>query len=294
MNNEQLTTLKLKLQCDSEGKTIIKDRYETHPLRVSRPFRFDQDYVTEEEQLSQSSDRRAYIYLRNNSPGLLAQDKLNLDFDLAKNTQLYITEQSATKVHPMKANVIAEVNYQWKIGEQAIVEFVPEPLILYQDSALIQTTIIKIHPTASLFWCDLILPGRLARGEFYQFRYYDHALEVYSDTGELWFKERVHLMGCNNPFSDHPLFASFPVLGNAIAIMPQIEVNLLKSTLDSLSNNYQYQEEFLAATSVLPHNKGVLIRVLAAQTQKIKSYWHSIVTTLRQLNHQPLLPVIPK
>jgi urease accessory protein len=289
MIDEQLATLKLKLWCDLESKTIIKDRYETHPLRISRPFRLDRDKITEGKQYS---DRRIYLYLRNNSPGLLARDKLSLNFDLAKNTQLYLTEQSATKVHPMAVNTVAEVNYQWQIGEQATIEFVPEPLILYQDSALNQTTTIKIHPTASLFWCDLILPGRLARGESYQFRSYHHALEVSSDDGELWFKERIHLTGSSNPFSHHPLFASFPVLGNAIAIIPQVEVNLLKSTLDSLSINHQ--EDFLVATSVLPHNRGVLIRVLATQTQKIRNYWHSVVATLRQLNNQPFLPLIPK
>jgi urease accessory protein len=287
MNNEQLATLKLQLWCDLESKTIIKNRYETHPLRISRPFRLDRDEIIDRE-----SDRRIYLYLRNNSPGLFPRDRLNFDFNLAKNTQLYLTEQSATKVHPMAANAVAEVNYRWQIGERATIEFVPEPLILYRDSALNQTTTIKIHPTANLFWCDLILPGRLARGESYQFRSYHHVLEVSSDNDELWFKERIHLMGSSNPFSHHRLFASFPVLGNAIAIMPQIEVNLLKSTLDNLS--ISDREDFLVATSVLPHNRGVLIRVLATQTQKIRNYWHSVVAILRQLNNQPSLPLIPK
>jgi urease accessory protein len=278
---EKESILKLKFQCDAWGKTIIKNRYETHPMRISRPFRLDID-----------DNRRGYFYLRNNSPGLFAQDKLCLNFDLAENTQVYLTEQSATKVHPMEEKVAAEVNYRWSINKQAMMEFVAEPLILYQDSAFNQTTIFNLDSTASLFWCDLILPGRLARGEFYQFRYYNHLLEVYSACGELWFKERIHLRGFDNPFSHHQLFASFPVMGSAIAIQPQIELGLLKSSLDGLNSNQQ--EDFLVATSILPHNKGVLIRVLAAQTQKVKSYWHSVISLLRQLNHQPPLPSIPK
>lgn len=278
--------LKLKLQCNNQGKTIIQERYETHPMRISRPFRLDKNLIQGE------SDRRAYLYLRNNSPGLLAQDKLNLDFTLAANTQLYLTEQSATKVHPMSSESTAEVNYRWTIGKQAMVEFVPEPLILYQDSALKQTTIIKMHSTASLFWCDLILPGRLAKGESYQFRYYNHLLEVSSDCDEMWFKERFYLMGLHNQFSHHHLFASLPVIGSAIAIMPQIEVNLLKNSLDNLKGDNQ--KDFVVATSVLPHNKGVVIRALASQTQQIKNYWHSVINVLRQLNQQPHLPRIPK
>jgi urease accessory protein len=278
---EKESVLKLKFQCDAWEKTIIKNCYETHPMRVSRPFRLDE-----------GDNCRGYFYLRNNSPGLLAQDKLCFDFDLAENTQVYLTEQSATKVHPMQEKVAAEVNYRWNVKQQAMVEFVAEPLILYQDSAFNQTTIFNLDSTASLFWCDLILPGRLARGEFYQFRSYNHVLEVSSVGGELWFKERIHLIGSHNPFSHHQLFASFPIMGSAIAIQPQIELNLLKNTLDSLNDSQQ--EDFLVATSILPHNKGVLIRVLATQTQKVKSYWHSVISLLRQLNHQPLLPLIPK
>lgn len=280
-------TLKLQLQCNSEGQTIIAHQYETHPLRISSPFRLERN------KNHQYSDRRAYLYLRNNSPGLFAGDELNIALNLEDKTKLYLTEQSATKVHPTTAEgVEAKVNYQWTIAKDAMVEFVPEPVIFYRDSALQQTTQVNIHPTASFFWSDLVLPGRLARGELYQFRFYDHCLAVYSDTGELWFKDRMYLTGKDNLFANSALFASLPVLGNAIAIMPQIEVDLLKNTIDRLLDNDSY--DLVAATSVLPYDKGVVIKVLASQTQKVKMYWHSVLNALRKLNHQSCLPYIPK
>lgn len=284
------STLELQLKCNSEGKTIITHQYETHPLRISPPFRLDRDGDAAEGETP--NNRRAYLYLRNNSPGLFGSDRLKVSLSLEEKTKLYLTEQSATKVHPTTMpGVTAKVNYQWQIAKDAMVEFVPEPIIFYRDSALQQTTQVKIHPTASFFWSDLVLPGRLARGESYQFRFYDHCLEVYSDAGELWFKDRMYLTGKDNLFSHSELFASFPVWGNAIAIMPQIEVDLLKSTLDNLPNN---SGDLVVATSVLPHDKGVLIKVLASQTQKIKMYWHLVLNALRKLNHQSCLPHIPK
>ena len=280
----QDSILELQLQCNSEGKTIVTHQYETHPLLISSPFRLEGET---------SNDRRAYLYLRNNSPGLFAGDELNISLNLQEKTKLYLTEQSATKVHPTTMpGVKAKVNYQWTIAKDAMVEFVPEPVILYRDSALQQTTQVKMHPTACFFGSDLILPGRLARGESYQFHFYDYCLEVYSDTGELWFKDRMYLTGKDNPFSDSALFASFPIWGNAIAIMPQIEVNLLKNTIDRLLDNNSY--DLVAATSVLPYNKGVLIKVLSDRTQSIKMYWHSVLNALRKLNHQSCLPRIPK
>ena len=230
--------------------------------------------------------------MRNNSPGLFAEDSFKITLNLEDNTQLYLTEQSATKVHPMVNTDTAKVNYQWNIGKHAIVEFVPEPLILYSDSALKQTTQVRIHPSASLFWSDVVLPGRLARGESYQFRDYDHCLEVYGEAGELWFRDSMHLTGKENKFAQSSLFASLPVLGNAIALLPQIEVNLLKTTLDSLK--LPNTSNLVVATSVLPQDKGVLLRVLGSRTQDIKSYWHSAINTLRKLNQQPPLSHVPK
>lgn len=285
------STLELQLKCNPEGQTIIANQYETHPLRISQPFRLDRDGDITGGEIA--NHHRAYLYLRNNSPGLFSGDRIKIALSLEEKTQLYLTEQSATKVHPaIVQGDTANVDYQWTIAKNAMVEFVPEPIILYRDSGLQQTTQIKIHPTASLFWSDFVLPGRLARGESYQFRSYEHFLAVYGDTGELWFKDRMYLKGKDNSFSHNTLFASFPILGNAIAIMPHLEVNLLKSTVDNLLDNNS--QKLVAATSVLPYDKGIIIKVLASKTQAIKKSWYLILNLLRQLNHQTCLPNIPK
>ena len=102
----------------------------------------------------------------------------------------------------------------------------------------------------------------------------------------------MYLKGKENLFPHHDLFASFPVLGNAIAIMPHLEIDLLKSTLDNLESNNL--SELVAAVSVLPHNKGVVIKALASKTQSVKSYWDLVLKVLRKLNRQSPLPKVPK
>lgn len=102
----------------------------------------------------------------------------------------------------------------------------------------------------------------------------------------------MYLTGKNNPFFYSSLFASFAVQGNAIAIMPYIEVDLLKNTLDNLLDNNSY--DLVAVTSIFPHHKGILIKVLAKKTQNIKMYWYLVLNALRKLNHQSCLPHIPK
>ena len=71
--------------------------------------------------------------------------------------------------------------HNWiEVGDRATLEFLPEPLILFADSALSQTTDITLHAEAGLSLGEIILPGRLARGEAYQFRQYFSRLRVRS------------------------------------------------------------------------------------------------------------------
>ena len=280
LRDQKASDLKLDVKSNSLGKTIIAHQYQTHPLKISRPFYLD------------PSSHYAYLYLRNNSPGLFAKDKLNISINLHQDTQVYLTEQSATKVHPMTPGSKAEVNYKLHLQPKATLELVSEPIIFYRDSALKQTTQITMHPTASLFWSEIILPGRLARGESYQFRDYQNCLEVVSHEGKLWLKEQTFLLGKNNPFRNFNLFTSLPVLGTAIAIMPHVDLNLLVKTINNL--NSQNAAGLTVATSVLPYDKGLLFKVIASQAQLIKKYYRSVINALRQLNNQPLLPNIPK
>ena len=281
-HNLALSKLDLKLQCNSWGQTNIFYQYTTHPLRVSNPFRLDRN-----------NPNRIYLYIRNNSPGLLAEDELNLYFYLEKGSQVYLTEQAATKVHPvLDQTAAARVNYQMIMEENTSLEFVPEPLILYADAALRQKTKIQIHPSSNLFWSEIILPGRLARDEYYQFRYYDNCFRVTSSEGQLLFQERSYLEGKDNQFSNNCLFTSLPIIGKAIAIYPQINCNSLQKAIDDLKITNPNQ--FVVATSILPYDQGILIRVLSQKSEQIKNYFRSVLSLIRSMHNDSALPYIPK
>lgn len=177
--------LEIKTQCDRNGQTIVAHQYTRYPLGISRAFRLDRTNLN-----------RAYLYITSISPGLLANDQLNISLELGANSELYLTDQSATKVHPMQTlGSKATTNYQVEILEEAALEFVPEPIILFKNATLEQKIRIKCHPTAQLFWSEIILPGRLAREEYYEFNSYFNHLEVRSLSGELWFTDAMRLEG---------------------------------------------------------------------------------------------------
>jgi len=274
--------LELILSCDRNSQTFCQHQYTAYPLRLSLPF-----------YLEGENTNRAYHYLISTSPGLLAGDELNLSLQLEANTSLYLTDQAATKVHQMpEINAKAVVNYKIKLEANSSLEFVTEPVILYKNAALEQKTVVIAHPTARLFISEVILPGRLAKKEYYDFKYYLNRLKIADLSGRLLFIDATRLEGQQNQFKNNKLFTTFPIIGNAIAILPDTDLNLLITQLSNLdlvqANNLE------TALTILPNEKGILIRALSNKTLILKQYFTQALNCIRSLNNQSSLPHIPK
>ena len=274
--------LELKLKLNQSGQTICQHQYTSYPLRVSPIFR-----------LEGVTTNRAYLYSINTSPGLLANDTIALSLHIAENTNLYFTDQSATKVHPMpEANSKATVNNQIVVENNASLEFIPKPIILYQDSILEQTTNIKLYPQAQLFLTEIILPGRLAKKEYYEFNYYSNRLQILDSADRLLYADAIRLLGQNNPFKNNKLFISSPVMGNAIAIFPSLDIHLLIKELET--KLLVKEKNIEIAVTILPAENGVSIRALANKTSAIEHYFSLMLDCIRQITQQASLPYIPK
>lgn len=281
-NEEQLA---LKLECSASGKTVLSHRYMAYPLSVSPVFRL------EEQSKNSASKDRAYLYRMNTSPGLLAGDALKLSFVLDAGSQLYLADQAATKVHAMpEVGSRATVDYAIEVGDRATLEFLPEPLILFADAALKQTTEITLSDTAALCWGEIILPGRLARGEAYEFRECFSRVRVKKHGGRLWFTDAMKLTGKENRFSQQALFASGKVIGTLLLILPaeiatkQVLAELSKA-VDSLSS-----ESLALASSVLPQERGLFVRAVGQTTREMQATFKLAVNAVRTVRGEALLP----
>lgn len=298
MLNKYQNNLELNLRCegfiadgskllskglnDRPSQTICTHQYTTYPFRLSPIFRLDG-----------VNTNRAYFYTINTSPGLLAGDELNIALQLEENSNLYLTDQAATKVHPMPIiNSKATVNYDIILRSHARLEFIPEPIILYSDAVLEQNIAIKLDDSAQLFLTEIILPGRLARGEFYQFRYYFNRLKVSNLSGELLFTDAMQLEGKSNIFQDNKLFTPLPIMGSAIAIYPDLNLKLLRQELEIIQVNNC--PDIMMGISILPSDRGLLIRAFAKKTREIKQYFYFALKFIRNLTNQPELPYVRK
>ena len=277
--------LEITVALDQSGdrpKSIITNQYTCYPLRLSTAFRLDKD-----------DPQRAYLYMTNTSPGILAGDHWRFQMKLEAGTSLHITDQSATKVHAMPIEgTKAKISSDIQINQGASLEFIPEPLILFAESSLEQNTRIQLHPEADLFWSEIILPGRIARGEYYDFNYCFNRVEIRSDDNKLLFRDAMHLEGKDNLFQQNPLFSSKTVMANFIIIQPQLDLEILGKKLEDLEA--AHCPDLVMSSSVLPYEKGLLVRALADKTLELKKYLHYALNCVRTLGDHPRLPYIAK
>ena len=277
--------LALTLGCDRARKTVVQQKYMAYPLSVSPTFRLDAlggHAATLQQQ-------RAYLYRMNTSPGLLAGDALTMTCHLKVGSKLYFADQAAIKVHRMpQPETFSQVDYSVQLEAGATLEFLPEPVILFEDAALFQTADIVVAPSASLCWGEIVLPGRWARGEHYQFREFSSRVRIRSDRGKLVFVDQMKLLGKTNRFARSGLFSSAPVLGSLIVLLPETVGDLaaLQQRVEAIASDSAID----MASSVLPGARGLLVRAMAARSQTMQKCFKEVVSAMRQTNGEAPLP----
>ena len=281
--------LSLRVACAANSqirdRSFIAHQYASYPFRLSNALA-----------LAPDDPQRVYAYIMNAGPGLLAGDDLRMGVEVCDRASLYLTDQSATKVHSKPTGApSAQVHCDLKVGRQAYLEYVLEPIILFPAAALKQTTQIHLHAQAHLVLSEIVVPGRLAKGEFYVFDSFESRLQVRSPEGVLQFTDTQKLLGQSNPFRTHCFLTDYPVLGNFLIISPDLDLAQLSQLIHATDVCRNIPGNTLQiGSSPLPNCHGLFVRAMATQASVLKYFQHHVLSIARQLLNQPPLPQIPK
>ncbi|PZO54479.1 MAG: urease accessory protein [Phormidesmis priestleyi] len=260
-------------------------QYARYPFRLSNNLRLDPTDL-----------RRVYAYIMNASPGILSGDNLHLSVEVGAEASLYLTDQSATKVHSQSAvqqesGASAEINWKIKVGCGGYFEFMPEPIILFKSAALTQRMEITLHSQAQMVLSEIVVPGRMARGEFYDFEQFQSRLRIQNPEGDLLFVDNLNVLGRNNLFKCSSWLTDFPIIANFIAVVPDIKLAHLARELE---RHAVPAIALQVCDSPLPGCNGLWIRAIATQVSALKAYQRHLLSCVRQISGNAPLPPIPK
>lgn len=112
------------------------------------------------------------------SPGLLNGDVIDIELNLAENTQLSLYTQSFTRVLSMKPGEKAEQSARIVQNPGSRLCYLPHPLVLHTGSSLSQRTEIELNDGCELLYGEIIAAGRVLRGEQFAFRHLSSLLTI--------------------------------------------------------------------------------------------------------------------
>jgi len=161
------------------GRTVLSVSVQEPPLRVVRAFALD--------------DGSALAHLHNVSGGLLGGDRLSLALNVGAGASVQLTTTGATRLYrPRRGAPPTTQTNAIRVGENALLEYVPDAIIPYAGARFAQRTQIDLAAGAGLFWWEVITPGREASGEIFAYE----SLEMRTDvtaSGRLIAAENIRL-----------------------------------------------------------------------------------------------------
>lgn len=132
------------------GATVLRRRQEGGCLRVRVP-----------RVLSGEVPEAVVI---NTSGGLCGGDSIVQDVGWNAGSAAVVTTQAAEKVYGSQGPACA-IATRLTVGQGARAEWLPQETILFDHARLRRETRIDLAEDAALLWCEMVVFGRLARGE---------------------------------------------------------------------------------------------------------------------------------
>jgi len=248
------------------------------PLKVIRAFEVE--------------DGGQLVHLHNVSGGVLSGDCLTVVAMLAPGAKVQLTTTGATRLYRNRPGSpgAMQVN-QFSVGEDALLEIVPDAIIPYTGALYTQRTDITLAPGAGLFWWEVLAPGRNKE----RFSYQAITLKTsITAEGRPIALEYLHLRPECQPLRSavrlgpYGYSAAFYVCR---AGLPAADWTLLEGELAALAAELSIPNEIIWGVSALTRH-GVVVRALGNAAPEIYSglqrFWKVAKCTL--YGREPILP----
>ena len=264
----KLGALTLKLEYDDDRrKTIVRDIYTKVPLYAQRAL-----------YLEESLPSMAYMYIMSPSGGILQGDRYRMDISLSKGAKAHITTQGATRVYRMERNYATQI-INIDLGPDSYFEFIPDQIIPYRNSRFYQTLKMRVHDSATMIYSEMIVPGRVASGESFEYDICYMKAVGSNQADQLRFTDIAILEPRERNISQLGLLNNRSVIGSVYLLCPTSVVKSIKEEINStLTNN----SEVLAGASIMPYNSGIIVRLLGDGASALRAAIFEVVRITRK------------
>ncbi|MCE2395470.1 urease accessory protein UreD [Candidatus Poribacteria bacterium] len=245
-------------------RTVMAESFFRVPLQVMKP-RYD-------------ASGCACVYLLSPTGGIVQGDDYQIQVKLAANTHATLTTQASTKVYAMPGQ--GATQSMWgRVGQDAIFEYLPDSTILFRDANFSQSLSLFLERGAKVALQEIVMPGRLARGEKLAFTRYQSRIEVSDSQGLLLYDscrlQRKCLLYLSVPgvLGEYACWGSWYLVGD-------FEMPWWETLCDFAEPFLNQPPDSIGGLSQLQRG-GVGIRMLAHNAETIQSAFQTVWNWLK-------------
>lgn len=245
----------------AEGRSRLAHLYQRDPLRVLFP--------------TPPAGQLDAAVLVTTSGGLVAGDRLGIAIELGPDARLHATAQAAEKIYRSLGRD-ARIDLFLAAAERAWLEWLPPETIVFDEARLRRTARVALAPGAGFLGGEIVVLGRIARGERFTSGLLHDAWEL-RRGGRLVWADALHLAG------DLPRISADPAcLDGAVALATLILADA------SAARALGPAREVIAASCVrggatLPADGVLVARLLSPDAAALRRAYADLAARLRAL-----------
>ncbi len=241
-------------------KTLVSNLKQRSPLRVLRS-------------LYPEGDSPSHLYVLYAAGGILEGDSIEINLHLGPHAEVVVTTPAATKVHPMEAGE-GHQKIRITLERGATLEYLQEPVLPFRGAAFHQEVDIFLEEGASLFWTDILGPGRHEKGETFAYRCYENRMCIRDPEG-LIAQESFRLNPEEDALGVMGVMEGYTHYGSLyLCCADAIREEMLRQIREI------HSEGLLWGATLLPR-RGIAVRALAHETPVLQELFNRIRTLFR-------------
>jgi urease accessory protein len=243
-------TLELTFAAGATGTDLVYD-YATSPFHVSGTLGHDPhpDGTT--------------VIVQSPTGGVAQGDRREVDVVVEPGAVAGVSTQGSTRVQSMTHNYAA-ADAALSVGSGGHLDYVPEPTILHADARYHRELTLSVAADATAVLGDVLVPGRLARGERFEFERYVSEVRIEGPEGRL-FADATHLDPAESDPTAPGVLGEFPVHGTLFVVAPGAETAGLSDAIHGVVAGAPAR----GGATALPNDAGVGVRTLGDRAETV-------------------------
>jgi urease accessory protein len=238
------------------GMTRVEHQYQRAPLHTYRPIHLDANLP-----------EMAFMFVQQFGDGFVDGDRCRIEIDCGPDAAAHVTTQAATNLYRAERNFATQL-VNLRAGRGAVLEYLPDAVVPFRGARFFQRTCLTADVDSTAIVGEVLLPGRVARGELHAYDLYRAETEAYRPDGALLFADAIRL--CPAEPGDP---RSLALLGgrDVLATLYVVTKRRRADELVELLREESSCEDVLAGVSELPNDCGVSARFLGPTSKAVRA-----------------------